>query len=197
MLHILGIHSMAQRYAIGAGAVYFLGFVVGGWWYARWWNAQRQCASEMPMHATPEDQLKYQQEDEGIRKKFSKFQWMGDGLDIGVESGDDPLSALIGIVVLIFFGVFILLFLLMFLGYLPYFATDLLAGYLAEILLEFVIGGLLVRRVLLPRSLDSYWRYVVKKTWLYGAFTVTVFGAVGHVIQQLRPDALTLLQAFH
>lgn len=186
MLHVFQLHSMAVRYTIGAGAVYFLGFVWGGWWYAKWWNGQRQLAVTVPQHASATDQVAYHQGQEAIRKKFSFF----DGLDWGIGGGDDPLSALIAIIVLILGVAFILLFL----GYLPLLATDLFAGYMAEIVLEFVIGGLLVRRILKPRPLDDYWSFMVKKTWMAGFLLMLVFGVVGYVVQSANPDAVTLLQ---
>ncbi len=188
LLHIFQVQSMAVRYAIGAGSVYFVGFVLGGWWYARWWNAQMQQTTERPQHASMDDQLEYQQEQEAIGKKFSALDWVG---DLGSGLGDDPLSAILAVFVLI--GVLLLAGLL--LGYLPIIVTDVLAGYLAEIVLEFVIGAVLVRRVLKPRALDGYWAFMLHKTWLWGVFMTVVFGVFGFAVQRAFPDAVTLLQA--
>jgi hypothetical protein len=188
LLHVFRVQSMALRYAIGAGSVYFLGFVLGGWWYAKWWNAQRQQAAEMPQHASAKDQLAYQQEQEAIGKKFSAFEWVG---DLGSGLGEDPLSAILAVFVLI--GVVLVAVLL--LGYLPLILTDVLAGYLAEIVLEFVIGAVLVRQVLRPRGLDGYWTFMLKKTWVWGLLMMVVFGGLGFAVQRTFPDALTLLQA--
>lgn len=188
LLHVFHLQSMAVRYTLGAGAVYFVGFVWGGWWYARWWNAQRQHAAELPQHASVEDELAYQQEQEAMGKKFSAFDWVG---NLGSGLGDDPLSALLAIFVLI--GVLLIGVLLA--GYLPIIVTDVLAGYLAEIVLEFVIGAVLLRRVLKPRALHGYWAFMLKKTWLWGLFMMGVFGILGYSVQSTFPDALTLLQA--
>lgn len=189
MLHLFQVHSMAIRYAVGAGTVYFLGFVWGGWWYAKWWNTQRHVATELPQHASVDDQVAYQEQEEAIRKKFSWFDGLG---NLGGDWGDDPLSAIIGIFVVLCAA----LFLLLLLGYLPFMLTDLLAGYLAEIVLEFVIGGVLIRRILRPRALDDYWRFIVGKTWLFGLLMMLAFGAVGYTVQSVNPQAHTLLQAF-
>ena len=106
-------------------------------------------------------------------------------------SGDDPLSFLLAVV-----GILILLVaLLFFAGYLPMLATDAFAGYLAEVVLEFVIGAFVMRRILKPRSLDDYWRVMIRKTWLAGLLVVVVFGSLGYALQQANPAAKTLLQA--
>ena len=186
LLRVFNIHSMAVRYSIGAGAVYFLGFVLAGWWYARWWNLRKtEPSKELPAHATVQEQLEYDQEQEKIQKniEFPDF--------LSGASGDDPLSFLLAVV-----GILILLVaLLFFAGYLPMLATDAFAGYLAEVVLEFVIGAFVMRRILKPRSLDDYWRVMIRKTWLAGLLVVVVFGSLGYALQQANPAAKTLLQA--
>lgn len=189
LLHVFKVHSMAWRYAFGAGAVYFIGFVFGGRWYAQWWNAQPRTDPDFPLRASTEDQVKYDQEDEVVRKKFSRFDGLG---DFG-GGGDDPLSAILLVVGLICVAFFLLLFM----GYLPYLATDFLAGYLAEIVLEFVIGGLLMRRIARPRDIDEYWVFIVRKTWLAGLLLMVVVAVVGYLIQLTNPEAKTLFQALH
>lgn len=186
LLYVLDVRSMAVRYAVGAASVYFLGFVLAGWWYAKWWcSRQAELTNELPVHASVQEQLDYEQEQEKIRKKM-EFPDLLSG-----ASGDDPLSALIAVI-----GILILLVaILFFAGYLPMLATDAFAGYLAEIVLEFVIGGFVMRRVLKPRPLDDYWRVMIGKTWLAGLLVVIVFGAIGYGLQQANPEAKTLLQA--
>jgi len=187
LLHVLKLHSMGLRYAIGAGMVYFIGFVLGGKWYASWWNEQRYDAENLPRHATPEEQLEYDQSEAETRKKIQWLDWGGDISGLG----DDPLSALILVIWLIWVAIAVLFLV----GYLPYFATELLASYMAEIVLEFVIGGLLVRRVLKPKALDDYWKFMVRKTWLAGLFFISIFGGLGFLIQQANPEAKTIFQA--
>lgn len=188
LLHAGAVHSLALRYTLGAGAVYFLGFVLGGWWYAKWWNARRHFVTEMPQHASTAEVLEYQQTEEAARKKFEWFDWLGDFGSLG----DDPLSAVLAVLMLL--GLAIILLLLM--GYLPVIATDAFASFLAEVVLEFVIGAIIARRIFKPRVLADYWGIMLRKTWLAGVLLMVVSGAVGYVIQALNPDALTLFQVF-
>src|SRR5450830_1366062 len=73
LLHVVMVRSMGLRYAIGAGTVYFIGFVLGGKWYASWWNDRRYDAESLPKHATPEEQIDYNQSEAESRKKFKWF----------------------------------------------------------------------------------------------------------------------------
>jgi hypothetical protein len=187
LLHVFRVHSLAIRYALGAAAIYLLGFVWGGWWYAKWWNARPRSTADFPTHASAADEQKYNQEQDAIAKKFSKFDGLG---NLPVSGGDDPLSALLLIIVLIIVAVFMVLLL----GYTPLLMTDLFAGYLAEILLEFVIGGLLLRQVNKPRPLDEYWRLMLRKSILAGLLFVAVAASLGWFLQQNTPEAQTLLQ---
>ena len=189
LLHVVSVYSLALRYAVGAGAIYFVGFIAGGWVYARWWNQSREAAHAALHHADAADALAYFQQEERIRKRF---QW-GDGLDLGSGwGGDDPLSAILA--VLFFLMLAALAFLA--LGYFPLFATEALAGFLAEVVLEFVIGAVIARRVLAPRSLDDYWVVMLRKTWLAGLTLVVGAGLCGWALQRLEPNAMTLFQVF-
>jgi hypothetical protein len=189
LLHAGAIHSLALRYSVGAGAVYFVGFVFGGWWYARWWNARPSLTAETPRHASTSEVLAYQQSEEAVQKKFGWFNWLG---DIGASGGDDPLSALLAILMLLGLAALALLFL----GYFPIIATDAFASFLAEVVLEFVIGGVVARRALQPQSIDKYWSFMVGKTWIAGLLLMAVCGAVGYAIHELNPNALTIFQVF-
>ncbi|PQA76671.1 hypothetical protein [Rhodoferax sp. TS-BS-61-7] len=188
LLHAGAVHSLALRYTLGAGAVYFVGFVLGGWWYAKWWNARRGLVADMPEHASTAEVLEYQQAEEAARKKFEWFDGLGDFGSLG----DDPLSALLAVFMLL--GVVVVLALLM--GYLPVLATDAFASFLAEVILEFVIGAVIARRVLKPRVLEDYWGITLRKTWLVGLLMMVVCGGVGYGIQRMNPEALTLFQLF-
>lgn len=187
LLHGLHVHSMAVRYAIGAGSIYFLGFVVGGRIYVQWWNGPRHLTPDFPTHASTEEEVQYDQAIESKRQRLSQFSWAG---DLG-SLGDDPLSALLAVI----WCITALIALALVAGYLPLMATDLLAGYLAEIVLEFLIGSLLLRRVLKPRPLDDYWGFVVRKTWVAGVFMVLAFAGFGAMVQSINPTAKTVLQA--
>lgn len=174
---VLHLSAFSVRYALNAGAIYFVGFVVGGWYYLRWWNAQPPTHSDRPVHATPADELAYQVQEQAREKKLS---WLRnfDGLsDFGLGDGCDPLSFLLLMVVVLLLAVGLLVFL----GYLPLFLTEALGGYLAEIVLEFVIGAVLLRRVVQPRPEDDYWGFAVRKTWIYGVLFVVVAAVLGWI----------------
>lgn len=189
LLHVFHVHSMVWRFSLGAGAVYFAGFLWGGKWYARWWLQQARTDAEFPKHASVSETLAYQQaEDKSLRRLFDSVDFMPD------ISGftDDPIGYL-----LLLLWLLALVFATMLLaGFLPWLATDLLAGYLAEVVLEFVIGGIIMRRILKPQNLDHYLEHMLRKTWLAGATMMLVFGAFGYLVQRHAPDAHTLLQAF-
>lgn len=189
LLHGVGVHSLAVRYAVGAGAIYFLGFVAGGWVYARWWNRSQDAARAELQHADAADFLAYAQQEERIRKRF---QW-GDGVDLGGGwSGDDPLSAILAVLVFVMLAALALLAL----GHFPLLATEALAGFLAEVVLEFVIGAVIARQVLKPRSLDDYWVVMLRKTWPAGLALVIAAGFTGWLLQTLQPEAATVFQVF-
>nr|WP_315494977.1 hypothetical protein [uncultured Rhodoferax sp.] len=189
LLHGAGVQSLALRYAVGAGAIYFIGFMAGGWVYARWWSRSREVARAELQHADATDALAYVAQEERIRKRFKWAEWLDFG---GGWSGDDPLSALIMVMILLAVAVLGLLAL----GHFPLFATEALAGFLAEVVLEFVIGAVIARRVLAPRSLDDYWEVMLRKTGLAGLALVIAAGFVGWLLQTLQPEAVTLLQVF-
>ncbi|MES2944396.1 MAG: hypothetical protein V4772_16125 [Pseudomonadota bacterium] len=148
-------------------------------------NGQKaQKVADLPVHATLQEQLEYDQEQEAIRKRFN---WL-DFLNVG--GGDDPIGLILNFIVFAALALFVLLLV----PYLPMLATEALAGYLAEIVLEFVIGGFVMRHILKPKSLDDYWSFVVGKTWLAGLCLVVVSGVSGYVLQQFDPTARTLLQ---
>ncbi len=176
MVHVLHVQLYGVRYAVGAGAVYFVGFVGGGWYYLRWWNARPATDTDRPTHAQPADEQAYLEEEKAVQKKF---EWMN-GLGDWGGGGDDPLSALLAIITLLL----LVVALAFFAGYFPWFATEALGGYLAEIVLEFVIGAVLLRRVVQPRPADDYWQFIVRKTWLGGFVWVALACIVGFVRDQ-------------
>lgn len=188
LLHVFKLHSLPLRYALGAGSIYLLGFVWGGYHYARWWNTRMSTRADLPTHASQADEIRYQRKQDAIAKRFSRF----NGMDFCAGGGDDPLSALLGIIALSIFVVFLVLLL----GYAPLLVTDLLAGYLAEIVLEFVIGAMLLRKISRTRALDHYWGFMLRKTLMPGLLFIVVAAVLGWLIQLVNPDAQTLLQAF-
>jgi hypothetical protein len=82
-----------------------------------------------------------------------------------------------------------------FLLYLPLIGVEIFTGYVAEVVLEFVIGASIVQKIMKPRALDDYWTVMVKKTWITGCLLVAAAGGVGFLIQYWKPGAETVFQA--
>lgn len=189
LLHLFGVHSLALRYAFGAAAIYFVGFLGGGWVYAKLWNKQRGYSNDIPDHAKLEDVIAYQQYEERMAKRFNKFEWLGWA---SFGDGADPLSVLLALV----WVVIALVCLILFMGYIPFLATEFLAGFLAEVVLEFVIGAVIARRVLRPRNINAYWSVTLRGTWVVGVLLVTLSLMLGWGLQYLAPDAINIFQVF-
>ena len=165
-----GVEARALRYALSAGSIYFFGFVIGGWMYARWWVRSH---SHDFSHATTGEQIEYDREQEEARKKMPDWDMPS------FEFGDDPISALLAILALLVFGV-VLLYVL---GLAPLMLTEALAAYLAEIVLEFVLGAFLVRRAARPRPLEEYWSFALRRTALPGIAAIVIAAAIGYALQ--------------
>lgn len=185
LLHVFQVHSMSLRYAMGAAAMYFLGFLGGARWYAAWWNKKQEGLIPRITHASPDDQKSYQELRAQRRKTFFNH----------LSLGPDWLNWI--------FQLFELLMLIALLAasahyllrYFPVVAVDTVAGYLAEVVLEFVIGASIMQKVLRPRSLEEYWPVMFKKTWITGCLLVAVAGAAGFFIHYWKPGAETVFQA--
>lgn len=184
LLQVFQVHSMAIRYAVGAAVVYFLGFLGGGWCYAAWWNQGQDRKSPLPKHASPEEQKEYQQEWHAqLINPYLSF-WKGDWV-----------SSILNLLTGTFFALLILGVIYFFLLYLPLLGVEIFTGYVAEVVLEFVIGASIIQRIVKPRALDDYWPVMVKKTWITGCLLVAAAGATGFLIQYWKPGAETVFQA--
>lgn len=188
MLHLFQVHSMAIRYGVGAGAVYFAGFILGGWGYARWLLSKAGLSTPLPKHASVEEQVAYTQAVERRGKRLGSLEGFSDFASIG----DDPISLLLSAFALLVFLVAVIYLL----GWTPILLTDALAGYLAEIALEFVIGALVVRRILKPKPMHEYWQSVLGRTWVAGLLLTISAIVFGYLIQQFNPTAASLIQVF-
>jgi hypothetical protein len=190
LLHVFQVHSMAVRYALGAAAVYFLGFLGGGWCYAAWWNQLRDRKRPLPTHAAPNEQKSHEELRAQRRKSLSSHLLLELN---GVIGGLVNLLAhlftwflLIALVVASFHYL---------LRYFPVVAVDTVAGYLADVVLEFVIGASVIQKIMKPRALDEYWPVMIKKTWITGCLLVAAAGVTGFLIQYWKPGAETVFQA--
>jgi hypothetical protein len=184
LLYVAHVHSMALRYAAASTVFYLGGFVFGGWWYVRWWRSRGDGG---PRRASADDEMAYGQEQEAARKNLNWF----DGLDwLSWGGGDDPISILLMIIAALVMLVLVTAIAWM----LPGMATDALGGFLAELVVEFVIGAVLLRRLTRPKSMDEYWSHAFRNTWVAGAFLVALFTAAGFSMQRLNPEARTLVE---
>lgn len=182
LLYVFRVHSMALRYAVAAAAVYFLGFLGGARFYAASWRQGEE--GPRPAHASPEEQNAYRQEWHAqLINPYLKLRprgwvwWIGDFL-----TG--------------YFFLFLMLGLIYFLLiYLPLLGVEVFTGYVAEVVVEFVIGASIIQKIMKPRALDEYWPVMVKKTWITGCLLVAAAGAAGFLIQYWRPGAETVFQA--
>jgi hypothetical protein len=181
LLHVFQVHSMAVRYSVGAAAVYFLGFLGGARFYAASWRQEDK--RPLPAHASLEEQKEYQQiwHSQLVDPYLSFFRGWVDVL-IGLFTGNTVVLLMLGVVYF-------------FLLYLPMLGVEVFTGYVAEVVLEFVIGASIVQKIMKPRALDEYWTVMVKKTWITGCLLVAAAGGVGFLVQTLRPGAETIFQA--
>jgi hypothetical protein len=181
LLHVFQVHSMAVRYSVGAAAVYFLGFLGGARFYAASWRQEDK--RPLPAHASLEEQKEYQQiwHSQLVDPYLSFFRGWVDVL-IGLFTGNTVVLLMLGVVYF-------------FLLYLPMLGVEVFTGYVAEVVLEFVIGASIVQKIMKPRTLDDYWSVMVKKTWITGCLLVAAAGGVGFLVQTLRPGAETIFQA--
>jgi hypothetical protein len=184
LLHVFQVHPMALRYAVGAAAVYFLGFLGGARFYAASWRQGQERPRPLPAHASLEEQKAYQQE------------WHAQLIDLYLKLRPQGWLSWIGD----FLTGYVFLFLMLgviyfFLLYLPLLGVEVFTGYVAEVVLEFVIGASIVQKIMKPRALDDYWTVMVKKTWITGCLLVAAAGGVGFLIQYWKPGAETVFQA--
>jgi len=183
LLHVFQVHSIAVRYCVGAAAVYFLGFLGGARCYAAWWNQKQEHVRPIITHASPEDQKSYRELRAQRWKTFFNHlfplpYWL-----------NLPFFDWLIFIALIVGSAFYLV------HYFPIVVVDTAAGYLAEVVLEFVIGASILHQILKPRALDEYWPVMVKRTWITGCLLIAAAGSLGFVIQHWKPGAETIFQA--
>ena len=192
LLRVFEVHSMAIRYAVGAAVIYFLGFLGGGWCYAAWWNQRQGRVSSLLVHASPEEQASYQELRALLRKPFVNP--LPKGVGRFLETFDYIFLEHFGFVLFLAYALIVTLIYFS-LIYFPVIGIETMGGYLAELVLDFVVGASIIQRIVKPRALDDYWPVMVKKTWITGCLLVAAAGATGFVIQYWKPGAETVFQA--
>jgi hypothetical protein len=85
---------------------------------------------------------------------------------------------------------------LVFAGLLPVALTETLGGFVAELVLEFVIGTVAFRRVLRRAPVEELADRLVRRTWGYGVLAVAIAAVAGALAWNIDPSAVTLGQVF-
>lgn len=184
LLYRAGVHALSTRYALSALAIYGLGFLLGGWVYARWWAARVPHA--VVDAATPIEETAYS---DAVQERTKPIRWLEGWNCSGL--GDDWLSALFAVISLLLLA----LVARWFLGLMPWVLTDWLAGFLAEVVLECVAGAVVVRRMAHRYGGHAdYWPHMLVKTIWVGLCFVLAAWVVGWCLHAISPEAQTLGQ---
>lgn len=184
LLYRAGVHALSTRYALSAMAIYGVGFLLAGWVYARWWAA-RVPHVEVDA-ATPTEETAYS---DAAQERTKPIRWL-EGWNFS-SAGDDWLSVLFTVIGLLLLAIVALWFL----GLMPVVLTDLLAGFLAEVVLECVAGAVVVRRMARGYGHADYWPHMLRKTIWVGLCFVLAAWVMGWCLHAVSPEAQTLGQA--
>lgn len=181
----LGIASPMWRWPLAMLVMYGFGFIGGCYFYVRWQQGAAH-AGQAPVRADRADEEDYDEED---RRKRRRMEWLADAVDLGsLAEVFPPLLAVVAPLVVVA--------LILLVVTLPWLVTEILAGFLAELILEFVIGAAVMRRVLRPRPMDDSPSAVAARTWWLGLLAVVVAAGFGYAAHTIAPQAVTLGQVF-
>ena len=202
LLHRYAVQSMAMRYAVSACAMYFAGFMAGGYAYLRWWAAQTPTDAHFPAAAQPSDVDLYREEVANRRDHwFSISRWWNRGDDDSVRDDAERrkqtllerfltwiLELFIGLILSILATLAGLVF-----GYLPLLLAEALAGFLAVVVVKFVVESQAMPHFWAAPELGGYWQFVVGKTGTLALFGIAVAGAAGYWLEVSNPAATDLV----
>lgn len=187
LLRVFDVTHPATRYGIAAVVMYGLGLVLG----VRVWLlsfAHSALGDEAPARrATPARPTQAASSFAPARRPLreeSKWSWF-DALQV-FEFGEAAFLLIVPAVVI---ALGALLFSMV--GA-PLLAADGLAGVLAEVAVQFVLGALIARRVLRPRDHEGALRSIVGRTWAIGLLLVLASTAFGATLRWIAPAAVTL-----
>ena len=200
LLHRYSVQSMAIRYMAVAGVMYFLGFVVGAYACLRWWVAMPPSDAHYPAEALPDDAALYREQVVARRDHWlSISRWWHcshDNDDDTYDSNRSLLGTFFGWLFQLLIG-FILSVLATLMGlvfgYLPIVLAEALAGFLAVLLLKFVIGGRALAHYATAPILRGYWQFVLGKTGLAGLACMAVAAGAGYWLEVNNPTATDLI----
>jgi hypothetical protein len=203
LLHRYAVHSMAIRYAASATAMYFLGWVVGAYACLRWWGAKTPSDANFPQEALPGDAALYHQQVIDQRAHwFSISRWWNLGQDDDDDDDDEVernrslLGRLLGwifqLVIGFVFSIVATLVGLVF-GYLPIVVAEALAGFLAVLVVKFVIASRAMVHYSAEPMLSGYWLFAIEKTGPAAVGCIAAAGAAGYWLEVSHPAAADLL----
>jgi hypothetical protein len=149
------LQAKVWRWPITVGALYFVGFVLSFYIYVKWWQS-RVAEQEKIRLASLAEINEFIQEKETIDKGFQKLDWFIDWT--ALMEFFPPIA----IIVLPFLIIGVIYFLIFF----PVVLTDWLAGLLAELLIEFALGLLVINRAIKStKSEQTLGQYLQKICW--------------------------------
>jgi hypothetical protein len=162
-LQVPMLQAKIWRWPITVGALYFVGFVLSFYIYVKWWQNRAAERDRIELATTLEVE-EFVKRDEAVVKRFNYLGWL-DGVE-ALMMFFPPL----GIIFLPFF----IIALLYCAAILPFALTDLVANLLAELLIEFVLGLVVVNRAIASfKSKRTLGQYLYRVFWL-GVFLIGV-----------------------
>ena len=199
LLHRYSVQSMAIRYMAVAGVMYVLGWVVGAYACLRWWVARPPSDADYPVEALPDDAALYREQVVDRRDHWLSISrwWNCSHNDDDTHDSNRTLvgaffgwifQLLIGLILSILATLVGLVF-----GYLPIVLAEALAGFLALLVVKFVIGGRAMAHYSAEPILSGYWQYVLGKTGLAGLACMAVAAGTGYLLEVNNPAATDLL----
>lgn len=199
LLHRYAVHAMAIRYAACAAAMYFFGWVLGAYACLRWWGGKSPSDTHFPEAASPGDVTAYRQQVIDRREHwFSISRWWNLGQDDDNDEGPRRslleaffvwiFQLVVGLVLSIVATLVGLVF-----GYLPILVAEALAGFLALLVVTFVIGSRAMAHESPAPVLSGYLTFTLRKTGLAGLACIAAAGVVGHWLDVSYPEATDLL----
>lgn len=177
------VTSMALRWAASAIGLYLAML----WSVVLWlrWAAADAAAHPLDwQRASAAEVAGYdaRRERERVKRSWGSLEGGANLLDLG------ELAAVLLVPALIFIAIG----LLGLMGAIPMFFGEGMAGLLAELLLQFVLGAWLLRRARTPDRIDGLSRALLARTWWIGLVMVLLSAAAGWWVQDRYPETRTL-----
>ncbi len=153
------LQAKVWRWPITVGALYFAGFVLSFYIYVHWWQ-NRVAQKEGIRLATTEEIHEFVKTKESIYKGFRHFEWLEGVGDFGDLIEFFPPIAIILVPLVLIACVYFAVFF-------PVVLTDWMAGLMAELLIEFALGLLVINRAIKSTNSEkTLAQYLQKFCWV-------------------------------